>query len=323
MIRSAVIGVGHLGKFHAEKYHLATDSKLIAICDLDLEKAKPLADQFNTTAVTDYRELIGKVNAVSIVTPTPSHYAIGLFFLSHGVHVLMEKPICTSLTEAEHLIQTAQDNNAILQIGHLERFNGTITTLQPHITRPRFIESRRAAPFNLRAIDVNVIYDLMIHDIELIQSMVASPIIDIQATGERVLTSFIDIANARITFDSGCIANVTASRISSKAQRSINIFQSNAHIAADLHHKKIKIASKSSEEIHPGIPAIDYQHLPVPPGDALQDEINAFLHCITHKKMPTVSGLDGKKALETAIRITDLANRNREHFHAKQEALID
>ena len=201
--------VGYLGRYHAQKYAQLTDANLVAVCDHDLERAHEIAEECHTQALTDYRELIGKVDAVSIATPTPLHYEIGLLFLSHGVHVLMEKPICNTTEQADELIDAASKKNVILQTGHLERFNNAVTAVRPYLTQPRFIESSRMAPFKLRGTDVNVILDLMIHDIDLIQSMVDASIQNIDASGAKVLSDSIDIANARIRFDNGCVANVT------------------------------------------------------------------------------------------------------------------
>ena len=197
-IRAAVIGVGYLGKFHAEKFATLPQSELVAVCDIDYERCNKIAKEFNTEAVADYELLIGKVDAVSIVVPTPRHHAVARFFLEHGVHVLVEKPIATTIEEADDLIACAKANKVKLQVGHLERFNNAVKAVEPSLSNPRFIESLRVAPFKLRGSDVNVVLDLMIHDIDIIQSIVKSEIKHITANGASVLSPYIDIANARL-----------------------------------------------------------------------------------------------------------------------------
>lgn len=310
MTKTAVIGVGYLGQYHAEKYASLPESQLIAVCDIDEERALKIANKYNTQAYTDYTQLVDQVDAVSIATPTSHHFSIALFFIQKGVHVLIEKPICTSVEQAEQLIQAAHQHNVLLQIGHLERFNNALTEIKPHLHHPRFIESTRVAPFKLRGSDVNVILDLMIHDIDLIQSMVDASITDIQASGANVLTPFIDIANARIEFANGCAANVTASRISLKAERKLRIFQADSYIGVDLDRKKIHLHRKGSQEMFPGIPEITRETFNFDKGDALLDQIKAFLYAISHAQPVLVDGIAGKNALETAIRITEIVHKN-------------
>lgn len=313
-LRTAVIGVGYLGKYHAEKFKNLLNSKLVAVCDVDPIKCLEIATANQTEAINDYKTLLGQVDAVSIATPTPMHYEIGKFFLSHGVHVLMEKPITTTTEEADDLINIAKKNGVILQVGHLERFNSAIKAIEPSLANPRFIESVRLAPFKLRGTDVNVILDLMIHDIDIIQYIVNSDIKRISANGASVLSPFIDIANARIEFKNGCVANVTASRVSLKLERKLRVFQHDSYISMDLDKKKILIQCKSNEEIYPGIPGISSVEKTFDQGDALKDEIEAFLNCIVHKKKPLVSGEEGKRALATAIKITQIVRESNEMY---------
>jgi predicted dehydrogenase len=315
MINVAVIGVGYLGRFHAQKYASLPNAQLVAVCDPDLERARMVAEENHTQAIADYRELIGKIDAVSIATPTPYHFAIGEFFLNHGVHVLMEKPITTTIEEADQLIHLAKKNKLVLQTGHLERFNNAVTAIRPFLDKPRFIESTRLAPFKLRGTDVNVILDLMIHDIDLIQSMVNADVEHIDASGAIVLSQSIDIANARIKFTNGCVANVTASRISLRPERTLRIFQSNNYLVIDLTHKRVALHKKDQVDIHPGIPRMTREMFRFDNGDALLDQIKAFLQCIETKTKPEVCGLAGKKALETAIRITEIVHQNNDRYH--------
>jgi len=305
-LRVAVIGTGYLGEFHAQKYAQLDHVELVAVVDTNVDRCKTIAHALNTDAVTDYRELFGKVEAVSIVTPTSSHFSIGKAFLEHGIHVLMEKPITTTVEEADILIELAQRHHCVLQVGYLERFNPILNHVKDKITQPQFIESTRIAAFNPRNKDVNVVLDLMIHDIDLIQHVVASPITKIDANGACVLTLEIDIANARIHFANGCVANVTASRISLKPERKMRIFQHDAYISMDLQNKQVIICTKGQGEMFPGIPNIEREEHTISQSDALLEEIKAFVKSIQTKTPPVVTGHDGKTALQTALEITRL-----------------
>lgn len=309
-IRCAVIGVGYLGRFHAQKYQLLPEANLVAICDLNPDLCTTMSEEFKVPAYTDYRDLFGKVDAVSIAATTNKHFEIAKACLEQGIHVLVEKPITETVAQAEELIQLAKKHKTKLQVGHLERFNAARLALDPYLDSPQFIESERLAPFNPRGTDVNVILDLMIHDIDIIQHMVQSSIISIIAQGTPVLTKAIDIANARITFANHCVANVTASRISFKTERKTRIFQTNSYISIDYHLKQFAVFQKSSEELFPGIPGIAREQKEFSKGDALLEEIKAFLHCIIQDKRPLVTGEEGRDALETAEKITSLIHEN-------------
>ncbi|MCH9643341.1 MAG: Gfo/Idh/MocA family oxidoreductase [Gammaproteobacteria bacterium] len=313
-IKTAVIGVGYLGKYHAAKYAGCANAELIAVCDTDLSRCQQIANEHDTQAVHDYHSLIGQVDAVSIAAPTPTHYKLGKFFLENGVHVLMEKPITTSVEEAEELIEIAKQKKLILQVGHLERFNNAIKELNNVLVNPRYIESVRTAPFKLRGSDVNVILDLMIHDIDIIMSVVKSEIKDIRASGASVLSPFIDIANARIEFANGCVAAVTASRVSLKMQRKLSVFQHDCYIGLDLHHKKIQVHRKGPNEMLPGIPEIIREKQMFDRGDPLKDQIEAFVHSVINGQAPIVTGEDGLKALKTAIDITKIVWKANENY---------
>jgi len=215
-LRTGVIGVGYLGKFHVEKYAKLPHSKLTAVCDINQASCEKAANEYQCKAITDYHDLVGLVDAVSIAVPTDLHYPIAKTCLENGIHVLLEKPMASTVAQADELIRIAKENHCVLQIGHLERFNSTLQALENVLDNPQFIESFRLAPFRLRGSDINVILDLMIHDIDIIQYIVKSPIAKIDANGASVLSKHTDIANARITFESGCVANVTASRVSLK-----------------------------------------------------------------------------------------------------------
>lgn len=305
-IKSAVIGVGYLGKFHAQKYAELPQSELVAVCDNNIEAASTVADDLDTRAVNKLAELLPDVDAVSIVVPTQLHYEIAKQCLRAGKHVLLEKPMTTTLDEAKELIELAKKNNCILQIGHLERFNPAILALENILSQATFIESHRVAPFNPRGADVNVILDLMIHDIDIILDIVDADVTDIDAKGVAVLSDDIDIANVRIKFSNGCVANVTASRAGMKSERKMRVFQHDAYISVDFQNKKVGVHRKGDGEQFPGVANIESQEHEFEQGDALKAEIESFLDCITNNKQPKVSGEAGARALATAIEITRL-----------------
>jgi predicted dehydrogenase len=316
-IKCAVIGTGYLGRFHAQKYQLIPKADLIAVCDLNTEVCNAVSQELDVPAYSDYTELFGKVDAVSIAAATNKHYEIAKACLEQGIHVLIEKPITETVAQAEELIQIAERTGAKLQVGHLERFNSARMALEDYLQKPLFIESERLAPFNPRGTDVNVILDLMIHDIDIIQNMVHSPIISIEAQGTPVLTKAIDIANARINFANHCVANVTASRISFKTERKMRIFQEDSYVSIDYHKKQLAVFKKGNGEMFPGIPDITSEQKEFANGDALLEEIKAFLNCIENNTTPLVSGEEGKYALETAEKITALINSNLLNHYAQ------
>ena len=299
IVNIAVVGVGYLGKFHAQKYHQLENSNLVALVDNSSSTLQDIAGDFpNVTTESDYHSIIDQVDAVSIVTSTPSHHSIAKDFLSKGKHVLLEKPITSTSDQAAELIKIASENNAILQVGHIERFNPTVLAMEEHIQTPKFIESERLAPFKARGTDVSVILDLMIHDIDIILSIVQSDISSIHASGMSVLSDDIDIANARITFANKCVANVTASRVSNKSARALRLFQNNAYFSADLGNHELKIYTRETGEINA-------QSFNFEKSDALLAEITHFLHCIENNSQPLVNGEDGLRALNTANQITN------------------
>ena len=305
-IQTAVIGAGHLGKFHAQKYFQLQNSTLKAVADKDFEKAQEVAAATSCTPVGDYRELLGQVDAVSIVVPTDLHFQVAQDFLSHKSHVLVEKPMTTSLEQADTLIALAREHDRVLQVGHLERFNPAIMALEKELSEARFIECHRLAPYKPRGTEVNVVLDLMIHDIDIILDIVKSDVDKIDARGTPVLSKDIDIANARITFKNGCVANVTASRVNTTTERKMRIFQNDAYLSVDFQNRKLAVYRKGQQEMYPGVPNIDVQKICCEEYDALLAEIESFLDCIAHGALPKVSGQDGKRALQTAITISEL-----------------
>jgi predicted dehydrogenase len=303
-VRAAVVGVGYLGKFHAEKYAGLADAELVAVADADIGRAREIAAKHNATACSDYRDLIGKVDAVSIVVPTNLHHAIARDFLLAGVDVLVEKPITVTLEEADELVSVAKDKNRILQVGHLERFNGAIVALNGILNKPMFIESHRLAPFKDRGIEVDVILDIMIHDIDIILNLVGAPVTAIHAVGVPVVSNQTnDIANVRLEFATGCIANVTASRISVKEMRKIRIFQQDAYISIDYAAQDIEVYRKMELGEQYDTPQIMYDDIDIKQADSLKEEISSFINAVQTRCAPVVSGEAGRDALKIALEI--------------------
>jgi predicted dehydrogenase len=307
-IRAAVIGVGYLGRFHAQKYAQASACELVAVVDARAEAREAVGAELGVPALDSHTALLGAVDAVSVATPTPAHFAIARDFLAAGAHVLVEKPIAETLGEARKLIALAARAGRILQVGHLERFNAAILAAEPHLKAPRFIECHRLAPYRERGTDVNVVLDLMIHDIDLLQTMVRAPIGSIDAVGTPVFSDEIDIANARIRFTNGCVANATASRVSLKTERKLRIFEDDAYLSLDLQQKIITVIKKRVPGDGPGPLPVSIQEQSLEAGDALKAEIDSFLECIRSGRAPVVPGEAGLMALETAMRITKQVN---------------
>jgi predicted dehydrogenase len=310
-LRTAVIGVGYLGNFHAQKYAALEGVELVGVVDADAARGTEVAAACGCQAFTDYRELIGLVDAVSVVVPTQHHHQVAKEFLSAGVHVLIEKPITVTIEQADELIALADAAKLVFQVGHLERFNPVLMAVEEVLIEPLFVESVRIAPFKPRGTDVNVVLDLMIHDIEIIQHLVKSPVAKIDAIGAPVFTGEEDIANARIAFENGCVANVTASRISLKSERKMRIFQRDAYLTLDFQNKKVLVAKKGEGELLPGIPNVQVKEQELGQSDPLLSEISSFVEAICEGKQPQVSGRDGRMALETALKINKALNRIR------------
>lgn len=309
-IKTAVIGVGFQGERHAQKFAALAASELIAVVDADAERAQAVASSLGVDVVPDFRDLIGKVGAVAVVTPTSTHFDITSALLESGIHVLLEKPIATTTDEARKLVEMAQANELVFQVGHLERFNPTVVALAEHIGEPLFIESHRIAPYKPRALDVSVVLDLMIHDIDLIHSFVRSPMEHVDAVGQSVFSDNIDVANARIRFANGCVANVTSSRISMKTERSLRIFQADAYVSADLQNKTLTSYSKRGSGPVSGPEDVTIDKQSFGDSDALMDQAAAFLDSVAGGPAPLVSGRTGMEALETATVIGELVGRH-------------
>jgi predicted dehydrogenase len=306
-LRAAVIGVGYLGRFHAQKYAALPDVELVGVVDPNPERAAAVAKELGTAAFASHAELAGRVDLVSIASTTESHYRIARDCLAAGLHVLVEKPITVTVAEADELIALAAAGQRMLQVGHLERYNPAWLAVRDKIATPLFIEAHRMAPFKPRGTDVSVVLDLMIHDLDLILPLVQSPIADLRASGVAVLTEGIDIANARIEFANGCVANITASRASTASLRRMRIFQHHEYLSIDFGDRKIGFAKKRDALIEGEAP-IDSESRVEPPGDALLSEIQAFVASVRGEVIPggTCSGRDGREALAVALEIERL-----------------
>ena len=307
-LRAAVIGVGYLGRFHAQKYAALGAAgegvELVGVVDAHAETAQRVAQELGVAAFTDYRELLGggKIDLVSVASTTETHHAVARDCLAAGVHVLAEKPITVTVAQADELIALADAKHLVLQVGHLERFNPAWLAVKDKFKRPVFIEAHRMAPFKARGIDVSVVLDLMIHDLDLILPLVNSPVTDLRASGVSVLTDGIDIANARIEFANGCVANLTASRTSTASLRRLRVFQHHEYISVDFGDRRIGI-SKRREALVEGEEPIDTETFQQPPGDALMTEIKAFVAAVRNGTPPVVSGREGRDALAIALEI--------------------
>lgn len=309
-VNLATIGVGHLGQHHARIYSEHENCELVGIIDNDKEQAGKISEKYGVSIIDDYHKLLNIVDAVSIATPTVTHYEIAKFFLQNAVHVLVEKPISTTVKEGEELVALAKKNNLIFQVGHLERFNAAVVEAKNYIKSPGFIETQRLGAFSPRSLDIDVILDLMIHDIDIVSSLVKSPVSSISAVGVPVLTDKIDIASVRLIFENGCVANLTASRASLEATRKIRIFQNDLYLSIDYAAQHLSIARRiSPKETSAGsFPQITKEEVPVTPREPLRAEIDSFLQCIQSGGKPMVSGEDGLIALRIAYQILDCIN---------------
>ncbi len=304
-IRAAVIGVGYLGRFHAQKYAQLPECTLTAVVDSDADTAARVGKELGTRGLTDYRELLGQVDAVSVATPTALHCEVARAFLERGAHVLVEKPMTETTLQAQALIDAARQAGRVLQVGHLERFNPAVLAAEPLLQSPGFIECQRMAPFRERGTDVNVVLDLMIHDIDLIQMIIGSDWTSLDAIGTPVFSGEVDIANARLKFAGGCVANVTASRVSLKTERKLRAFSSDTYLSIDLQQKILTVIRKRPEAPVEGQLPVQIEEQSFEQGDALLSEIKAFLAAVRGQGKVVVTAEDGMRALRTAIAITE------------------
>ena len=301
-INIGIIGLGYLGKFHYQKFNKSSLCNIKWVIDKDAKRFNQIKSSLIKKG-KNYREIVNDVDAVSIITPTKSHFYIAKFFLMNKKHVLLEKPMTENIPQATELIRIAKKNKVILQIGHLERFNPVMEKLVKDIKSPVFIEGHRLSEFNPRSTDINVIFDLMIHDIDIISSIVKSRIKKISAFGKKIITSSTDIANARLEFKNGCVANLTASRISQKNERKIRIFEKNKYWSVDFMNHAI---SKYSKIIKNKKFSFKHEKFSFPKKDALQAEIINFLKSCSGLEQPLVTSADGKEAVATASQISKI-----------------
>lgn len=307
-LRAAVVGVGHLGRFHAEKYAALDGVELVAVCDLDLARARRVAAIHGTAFVSDHRELLGTIDAVTIAADTSAHFELARAFLENGVHVLVEKPMTATSAQGRELIRIAERNDLRLQVGHVERFNPALLSARRRLSTVQFIECHRLAPFKRRGADVNVVLDLMIHDLDLVLSLLGSRPVSVSAVGISVLTDTADIANARIEFDSGAIANMTASRVSTGAQRKFRVFTDGRYLSIDFGAGEVQLVSRTDTAERA---ALSEERWSLARGDALLAEVESFCNAIRTHSPCEVSGRDGVLALEVAERIiADIESRD-------------
>ena len=303
--RIGVIGVGYLGRHHAAKYAAMADVELVGVADVNPERAQEIAAQHHTRAFDDYHALLPRVDAVSIVVPTKQHFEVAQACLEFGVDILLEKPMTTTLAEADALVAKAELCNRILQVGHIEQFNPAVLAMEQYLTTPIFIEAQRIHGFTPRGADVDVVLDLMIHDLDIIMSIVPSPIKHIHAVGMPVITTTTDIANVRIIFENGCTANLTASRISKTNVRKLRIFQPTSYISLDYGTKEIRVIEHLEGREANGMPREVNHHFSFADKDALETELRAFVLNVRQRSTPKVGGLEGRRAMKTAQHIIE------------------
>jgi predicted dehydrogenase len=299
-IRVAVVGVGDFGRNHVRVYRELENAELVGVADLNRERAEFIAQEFSTAALGGIESLAGRVDAVSLVVPTLEHARIGCQLLEMGLDVLVEKPIAASLAEADELISAAARRGRVLQVGHLERFNPGLEAVLPVITRPLYFEVHRLGVFTPRSLDIDVVYDVMIHDLDILLSLADAPVEEIKAVGIPVLTDKVDIAHARLTFASGAVANVTASRVSTERVRKLRFFQQHEYISVDFTRQdalRIRVAEPGPE------PKFDFSTLPVARQEPLRAELSAFLESVRSRATPRVDGAAGRRALELADQV--------------------
>jgi len=302
-----VVGVGYVGRLHAQVYAKLKQACLVAVCDVNTKRANEIARSLHCQAVSDVRDLLGMVDAVSVAVPTSLHHQIGKILLSAGIHVLIEKPIATTLSQADGLLAIAKRKRLVLQVGHIERFNAAIQAAQQYLSHPRFIEAHRLSPYPFRGTDVSVILDVMIHDLDLVLALVRSKPIRIDAVGVPVLSKLEDIANVRLAFASGCVANLTASRVSDEALRRIRLFQEDCYLSIDSQHQTVELARKIGS-------AIRRRTLSVNRRPPLEEELASFVHAVLTTRRPHVPGEEAREALALALKIEQAMRRAR-HGH--------
>jgi predicted dehydrogenase len=299
-----VIGVGYFGSRHAEKLARIPGVKLDYVVDTDRARAEAVAERTGARPRTDFREVLGAVDIATVAVPTQAHAEVAEALLGAGIHVLIEKPLTATLPEADRVVAAAAASGAVLRVGHLERFNPALLAVRERISGPRFIECHRLAPFKPRGTDVDVVLDLMIHDLDIILSVVDAPVTEVRANGVPVLTKGVDIANARVEFANGCVANVTASRVSAKSMRKLRMFQPDCYLSIDFQERSVDMARADPRATGGPIPGIALERAEYPEGDSLEAELAAFVAAVRGRDQPAATGQDARRALELALAIS-------------------
>ena len=297
-VKVGIVGVGHLGSIHAKVYSKLPNVDLVGVCDCNLERALEIGKKYHTRSYADYEDLFDKVEAASIVVPTSLHYNIAKEFLNSGIHVLIEKPITKTLSEADELIEIAQKKNLIIQVGHVERFNAAILALEKYLKKPKFVECQRLGPFHKRVEDVGVVLDLMIHDIDIVLGLIKQDVVNIEAVGLSTMSAHEDVANVRLIFEDGTIADITASRVTKDVVRKIRIFQEDSYISLDYLDQEVTIFKKTGNKILK-------EKVKVKKAQPLNEELESFIKCVTTHQKPIVSGTEGRRALQVALAIIE------------------
>jgi predicted dehydrogenase len=314
-LRIAVIGVGHLGEYHVQKYKAHPGVELVGVVDVDRDRVNEIAQRYDTKAYADRRDILDRVDAVSLAVTTEMHFEVAKDVLAEGVHMLIEKPITYDLSEADTLIHMARERDLVLQVGLVERFNPAIVKMMPMLNNPLFVESHRMNLFTTRGLDVDVVLDLMIHDLDIILHMMPSEVREVHAVGMPVITEKTDIANARIIFEDGTAANLTASRVSGKMLRKIRVFQPNAYMSADCGKRQLTVISLDNQKKNShNFPEVTTSKEKYADSDPLNEEITAFINAIINRSEPVVTGEDGRNALRIALNIIDQIERGCQNF---------
>lgn len=312
----AVIGTGYFGRFHAKQYAANPAAELVAVVDTDEARASEVAEEFGAEPASDFRSLAGRVAAASIAAPTPLHFEIAKELIEAGIDVLVEKPLTDSVDSANALAALAQDRKRILQVGHVERFSAPFQALAKMITQPLYVESYRISPWKQRGVEVDVIFDLMIHDIDIVMGLVGSPVAKVEAVGTPVLSGTTDLANARVVFESGCVANITASRVSYKTERRVRLFQPNHYVICDFGEGRIFEYRLRGDPETEGPAAIASDAFNIPKEDSLANEISEFLDCVASRRTPKVDGHAGSEAVRVASLINESISEHRRSAQA-------
>jgi predicted dehydrogenase len=297
-VKVGIVGVGHLGSIHAKVYSKLDNVELVGVCDCNLERALEIGKKYHTRSFADFEDLFGKVDAASIVVPTSLHYNVAKEFLNNGIHVLIEKPITKTISEADELISIAQKKGLIIQVGHVERFNAAVLALEHYLKKPKFLECQRLGPFHKRVEDVGVVLDLMIHDIDIVLGLIKQEVVNIEAVGLSTMSDHEDVANVRLIFEDGTIADITASRVTKDVVRKIRIFQEDSYISLDYVNQEVTLFKKTG-------PKIKKEKVKIKKTEPLKEELCSFIDCVRNGSRPVVSGVEGKRALAVALAILE------------------